>query len=312
MLRDIVRGEDQQILAVLQVIADVSPDVLVLQGFDYDLNNSALKAFNAALDNPYAHQFALRPNTGLHTGLDMDGNGRTDEPRDAQGYGRFSGEGGMAVLSRFPIMTEGVQDFSAVLWRDFPGALLPETSTGDAFPSEGALAVQRLPTTGHWVVPVDLGDNGPVHLLAFHATPPVFDGPEDRNGKRNHDEIMFWLRYLDGDFGAAPQSRFVVIGDANNDPNGGEGLNPAINALLGDPRLQDPAPRSEGSEAASGDPYDTADWDDPDPGNLRVDYVLPSTDWRVLDAGVYWPVGTAGAAAEAASRHRLVWVDLAD
>ena len=85
----------------------------------------------------------------------------------------------------------------------------------------------------------------------------------------------------------------------------------AINALLADPRLQDPAPRSEGSMAASGDPFDTADWEDPDPGNLRVDYVLPSSDWRVLRSGVYWPDGEAGVTAAKASSHRLVWVDLA-
>ena len=42
-----------------------------------------------------------------------------------------------------------------------------------------------------------------------------------------------------------------------------------------------------------GDPeYDTADFNDnPAPGNLRADYVLPSR-WglRVRDAGVFWPV----------------------
>jgi len=28
-----------------------------------------------------------------------------------------------------------------------------------------------------------------IHILASHPTPPVFDGVEDRNGRRNHDEI---------------------------------------------------------------------------------------------------------------------------
>ncbi len=36
-----------------------------------------------------------------------------------------------------------------------------------------------------------------LHLLASHPTPPAFDGPEDRNGRRNHDEIRFWNDYLD-------------------------------------------------------------------------------------------------------------------
>ena len=34
-----------------------------------------------------------------------------------------------------------------------------------------------------------------VHFLVSHPTPPVFDGPEDRNGPRNYDEIRFWADY---------------------------------------------------------------------------------------------------------------------
>ncbi len=40
-----------------------------------------------------------------------------------------------------------------------------------------------------------------------------------------------------------------------------------------------------------GDPkYDTADFSDGAPGNLRVDYVLPSANTTMLDARVFWPV----------------------
>ena len=35
-----------------------------------------------------------------------------------------------------------------------------------------------------------------VHFLVSHPTPPVFDGPEDRNGTRNFDEIRFWADYV--------------------------------------------------------------------------------------------------------------------
>ncbi len=37
---------------------------------------------------------------------------------------------------------------------------------------------------------------GTVHFLVSHPTPPVFDGPEDRNGARNADEIRLWQEYL--------------------------------------------------------------------------------------------------------------------
>lgn len=313
LLRDIVRGEDADIRAAISVLVETAPDIVALQGFDYDLTGQALGAFMDALAAAglnYPYYFARRPNTGLQTPFDLDGNGRRAEPRDAQGYGRFSGQGGMAVLSRYPIATADAQDYTELLWKDFPNALLPETDDGP-FPSQAAQDIQRLSTTAHWVVPVDVPDIGRVTLMTFHASPPVFDGPEDRNGRRNHDEILFWQHFLDGAFGPAPEDTFVLLGDFNQDPNAGEGLKAAINWALSDPRLQDPKPRSKGSAAATGDPFDTADWDDPQPGNLRVDYVLPSSDWRVLDAGVYWPVGPEGETAATASRHRIVWVDLA-
>ena len=47
------------------------------------------------------------------------------------------------------------------------------------------------------------------------------------------------------------------------------------------------------------------------PGNLRVDYVLPSAGLEITGAGVFWPVeGEPGAALIGASDHRLVWVDV--
>ncbi|MEO1555894.1 MAG: endonuclease/exonuclease/phosphatase family protein [Pseudomonadota bacterium] len=301
-LRDLVRGGDQQIEAVLAVLAAADADVLALQGIDYDLTSEALARFAKAAG--YPHHFALRPNTGMPTELDMDGDGRLGGPRDAQGYGRFSGQGGMAILSRLPIDAGNVQDLSALLWRDVPGALLPQVN-GAPFPSEEAQAIQRLSTTGHWVVPI-IGPDGPFELLTFHASPPVFDGPEDRNGKRNHDEISLWLKVLAGEVGTAPAGPFVIAGDANLDPVDGSGIKAAIEALLGSPAVQDVAPKGHYGT-------DTVDWDDPVPGDLRVDYVLPSTHWRVTDSGVLWPAPDDPFAetVASASRHRLVWVDLA-
>ena len=120
----------------------------------------------------------------------------------------------------------------------------------------------------------------------------------------------------------------MIAGDANLDVADGDGRPGAMRALLNDPRLQDPTPKSAGAVAASaqgganlsheGDPaFDTADWRDlgpTDPGNLRVDYVLPSVDWQVVDAGVFWPAPDDPLArllgGEGASRHRLVGVDI--
>ena len=118
LLRDLLRGDDPVVAAAVQATVALKADVLVLTSFDYDLDQVALDAFAgqlALLGQPYPYRFSLRPNTGVPTGLDLDGDGELGGPRDAQGYGRFSGEGGMAVLSRLPIRTGEVRDFSGFL-----------------------------------------------------------------------------------------------------------------------------------------------------------------------------------------------------
>lgn len=321
LLRDIAKGDDQA-QAVAGVIAAAAPDVLVLNGVDYDHDLKTLKALAglvAERGHDMPHLFAARPNTGWATGLDLDGDGRLGGPGDAQGWGRFAGAGGMAVLSRYPIGE--VRDLSALIWAEQDWALLP-VEDGKLFPSPEALAVQRLSSVGHWIVPVEI-DGRALSVMAFHATPPVFDGPEDRNGKRNHDEIALWQKVLDGEYGAAPAGGFVIAGDANLDPVDGQGIKRAITGLLGDKRLQDPRPESRGARAAADKgqrgnaALDTVDWpgaedENGGPGNLRVDYVLPSTGLKVEGAGVWWPApdGSGFDMATRASRHRLVWVDI--
>jgi hypothetical protein len=311
LLRDLRRGEDAQIAAILHVLAQTQPDILVLQGVDYDLDLLALSALRERISEGggprYDHLFARTPNAGLATGLDMDGDGRRGGPRDAQGYGDFTGQGGMAILSRYPVDQPGAQDFSAFLWRDLPGALLP-LRDGQPFPSGAAQAVQRLASRGHWVVPVLL-PSGPLQVMTFHATPPVFDGPEDRNGRRNHDELRFWQLYLDGAFGPPPQGWFVLMGHANLDPEAGGGRPEALRALLADPRLQEPRPLRPGAAEPR---LATVHWPPPGPGTRRVSYILPAANLSVTGAGVHWPPeGTPeGDLAAIASRHRLVWVDL--
>lgn len=332
-MRDILRGDDQA-RAVAEIVAHVAPDILVLQGVDYDSEHLALNALAALIagaghDMPY--RFARLPNSGMATGQDMDGNGRTGEPRDAQGYGRFAGAGGMAILSRLPVDEAGSTDLSALLWAELPGASVPMVN-GTPFPDAARFALQRLSSVAHWDVALSLPGGTRFRLLTWHATPPVFDGPEDRNGHRNHDESALWLRYLDGALPfPPPDGPFVVLGDANLDPEDGDGRPDALRALLADPRLQQVQPRSEGGRQAAlrdggvngghrGDPsLDTADWGDTGtgaPGNLRVSYILPSTHWSVRDAGVFWPApddplaALLGEAGNGASRHRLVWADL--
>lgn len=287
LLRDVAALKEPQVIAVLEQIKDARPDIIVLQGIDYDLQNLALAALADTLDFPY--YFSAPPNAGRMTSLDLDGNGKTGEPRDAQGYGRFFGQGAMALLSKHPILVDEVQDYSALLWRDMPGAILPQVDAAP-FPSAEAQAIQRLSSNGHWAVPVQHPTFGRITILTYHATPPVFDGPEDLNGRRNHDETAFWALYMDGIFSPPPEGQFILMGDANLDPENGDGRSAAISALLNDPRILDPLP---------GQPTVTFT----QTGPLRGDYILPSTDWTVTGAQVAPPDPDA-------SRHSLVWVDL--
>ncbi len=62
--------------------------------------------------------------------------------------------------------------------------------------------------------------------------------------------------------------------------------------------------------------FDTADFADSSPGNLRVDYVLPRKTMPITGAGVFWPESTdplfdlVGTWPFPSSDHRLVWIDV--
>lgn len=118
----------------------------------------------------------------------------------------------------------------------------------------------------------------------------------------------------------------MIAGDLNTDPEDGDGHPDAVAQLLEAARVNGTVrPAGEGGvEAAelqggandehAGDPaHDTADFaDDPGPGNLRADYVLPSRGLPVLDTAVFWPAtdDPVSEVADAASDHRMVWLDV--
>ncbi|MEK0154717.1 endonuclease/exonuclease/phosphatase family protein [Arthrobacter oryzae] len=348
---DLSTPDDQQARTVAEVIQRATPDVVLLNEFDYVPNMRAADLFRDnylaigqggadPVDYPYA--YVAPSNTGIASGFDLNNNGQVAGGDDAFGFGAFEGQYGMAILSKYPIDTENVRTFQNFLWTDMPGALLPDNPAtpepADWFSPE-ELEVVRLSSKSHWDVPVKVGRET-VHVLASHPTPPTFDGPEDRNGRRNHDEIRFWADYVtpgksayivddEGkERGLLPSEPFVVVGDQNADPLDGDSVDAAINQLLDSKQIVDPLPASDGAvEAAAlqgganathgGDPrYDTADFADAAPGNLRADYVLPSREIRVLDSGVFWPTQAeplsrlTGVYPFPSSDHRLVWVDM--
>lgn len=338
-------GRDPQVQAAAAVIRRVRPDVLVLQEIDRapgygegGVDGNARRFVSAYLDRgadplSYRYLFDAAVNTGLLSGLDLDRDGVVAGEEDlgtpawggdSFGWGVYPGQYAMAVLSNVPLDRDAVRTFQRFRWSDLPGNHLPAEFFGEV---AGAL---RLSSKAHWDLPVHLGDER-LHLLISHPTPPVFDGPEDRNGRRNFDEIAFWARYLDGDpalvddrggtGGLPPGEPFVVVGDLNADPVRGEvvaGAGRSIDTLLQHPGIQDSGTwlTSRGALAARqpGPPEYAERATAVFNGGMRLDYLLPAAGIGIVGGGVFWPdpgedpEGSAWAAA--ASDHRMVWIDL--
>lgn len=324
LVNDLITTGNPQAEAVAEILQRVRPDVVLLNEFDYDVGGEALEGFlrnylavgqNGAEALSYPYQFIAPVNTGVDSGIDLNNNGVTGEADDAFGFGTHPGQYGMVVLSRFPIQAGQVRTFQHFLWKDMPGHVMPTD-----YYSEEAQEVFRLSSKSHWDVPIEV-DGEVLHFLCSHPTPPVFDGPEDRNGRRNHDEIRFWsdyirpdANYMVDDAGNAGSlsalERFIVLGDLNADPNEGDSYGDAIGQLLEHPAIDASLlPASNGALEATNDPDDTAVF------GLRADYVLPSK-WglRVEQGSVFWPVEADVlrplVEEGASSDHRLVWMDL--
>jgi len=317
---------DPQLQKIAAIIQAVRPDVLLLNEIDHDATGRLAELLqthylgvsqNGQEPITYAYAYSPPVNTGVPSGVDLDHDGQTDGPGDAFGWGHYPGQYGMLLLSRLDAAEhQSLMDWRDQRWIDTPDHQMPT----DWYSDQAAEAMRLSSKTHALIVGQFEGQTFGVHLS--HPTPPGFDGPEDRNGKRNYDEIGLIVRNLE----EADHLPTVVMGDLNADPNDGSSRVGAIQQLLDHPRLQDPLPRSRGAaEKALADgganaehqtdpALDTADWGDQSPrgsGNLRVDYVLPTRDWRVVDAGVFWPkAGEPGHAWIEASDHRLVWVDL--
>ena len=335
-----------QVKRIAEIIQRNAPDLLLVNEFDFytqtdgqgrtvvELFHDSFLAVSQngqpALNYPY--HFTAPSNTGVHSGMDFDNSGgiTTTQGTDAYGddcfgFGWFPGQYGMVVYSKFPIITSSVRTFRNFLWKNMPGALLPDDST--TFPpkdwySLAEVNVFRLSSKSHWDLPLDLGGGHLMHFLVDHPTPPVFDLAEDRNGKRNHDEIRFWADYVDparatyhrddaGTTGGLPAgARFVIAGDHNADPVKGDSVPGSAQQFTTHPLIDNSVVPS--AAAYGNNTTNTADFT---PTDLRVDYVLPSqSGFAILNNAIYWPVAPhpqAGLVTNAnSSDHRLVWLDV--
>lgn len=236
---------------------------------------------------------------------------------DAWGFGTYPGQYGMALLvdERLRIDDRYIRTFRIFPWSFMPGALVPMTTAADGTPEPWyageAGQVFRLSSKSHWDVPVRLPNGALLHLLCSHPTPPVFDGPEQRNKMRNHDEIRFWADYVDNAAyivdenqrpGGLPSgAHFVILGDLNADPDEGDSINDPIGLLMSAPAVgPDHRPIAD-LDLPDLNPDDTAGF------GLRVDYIIQSRTITVQKSAIWRRPPASG---PFPSDHFPVWADI--
>lgn len=333
-----------QLERMAEIIQRIRPDVLLLNEFDHQegfdayqwlTKNYLQKSWNGQTPIDYPYHFVTDVNTGLDSGLDLNSDGQLHQAEDAWGYGQYTGQYGMLVLSRFPIDNKSIRTFQKLTWASMPDAQRPYHADGKPYHPDDIWQALRLSSKSHWDIPIQIDQETAIHFLVTHPTPPVFDGPEDRNGKRNYDEIRLWADYVNpladpsyliddrGQTGGLNEPYFVIAGDMNADLHDGDSSGNSILQLLDNPAVNSLCiPKSRGGvEAASEginpihqtDPAtDTSDFNDERVGNLRLDYVLPSSRLYPVDCGVFWPASDEeGSELLEGFDHRMVWVDVA-
>lgn len=329
-----LKSNNQQIKNIAEIIQRVRPDIVLLNEFDYIPKEQGVEYFNKhylnvsqqkqdAINYPYSYIAPV--NTGLATEFDLDNDGKKNAVMgDAQGFGFFEGHYGMALLSKYPIDFEKIRTLQTFKYKDMPNAQMPIIpKTAENWYNKQEWQALRLSSKSFWDLPINV-NNKTVHILASHPTPPVFDGEEDRNGKRNHDEIRLIADYVTNanyiyddngqKGGLKAQSRFVILGDLNASPEGDKARVMTTDLLLKNSLINASfVPKSEGAKEQYKESYAqnyTANW------QARVDYVLPSNyGLSVKSGGVFWPTKTSEQYRlikdrNASSDHRLVWLDL--
>ncbi len=343
--QDLAIGTASNPKRIAEIIQRVRPDVLLLCEFDFDPSGEGIANFESnylqvsqggQAPIRYKHAYMSSVNTGVDSGQDLNRDGKLGTAGDAFGFGAFPGQYGMVVMSQYEIDKPNVRTFQNFLWKDMPGALWPvDPESQKPYYNDDIRNVFRLSSKSHWDIPINIGEKT-IHFLVAHPTPPVFDEEEDRNGRRNHDEIRLLADYVTpekSDYiyddqgkkgGLSRGANFVIAGDMNADPNDGDSTLNAAKLLTEHPLINlSHTPESQGGVYYSkeqgkanqqhvGNPaFDTGDFNDQNVGNLRIDYCLPSKTLNIKQSGVFWPEpGQPGAELVIASDHRLVWVDI--
>lgn len=337
----LVTSDDDRLRQIAATLQRIRPNIVLLNEIESAKgdgpSNAEKFAYNylavsqgEGLEPLYYETYSPATNTGIHSGFDLDNSGtieatvpeRSDRQTEAHrayandcfGFGTFPGQYGMALLvdRRMDIDSDGIRTFQEFLWKDLPGALVPLNSDGTGWYAEPEWDAMRLSSKTFADVPVVLPNGTRLHVLISHPTPPAFDGEEKRNVLRNHDEIKLIRAYIDNspalyddhgrEGGLDDRAHFVILGDLNADPTDGSGIEMTLfSQLFSSHRLAKDAHPSSDIKVDQLARTDTARF------GLRVDYVLPSVEITVTEAGVWRDAGTFQ---DFPSDHFPVWADV--
>jgi endonuclease/exonuclease/phosphatase family metal-dependent hydrolase len=332
--------DNEQLQAAAEVVQSApDPDVLLINELDNNFQSGRqTDVHNAAafLENylnvpqrddlngvDFDHFYAPDSNTGVPSGIDVVKDGHDLEPgtrdygNDSFGFGEYPGQYAMAIYSKHPIHADRIRTLREFRWQDLPEDRAPTEDRYDSgvYLTEAELERFRLSSKTHADVPIWI-DGELVHAVISHPTPPVFDGDENLNGRRNYAEVKLVGDYVRGaeyvyddqgnEGGLSEDTPFVVMGDMNAEPGGEDNYDTATENLIENPRiLSEPLPESEGAAEVVGNPNATAEFE------IQADYVLPSTEFDIVDSAVVWPAEgePLRPVVETASDHRMVWVE---
>ena len=308
LVADLSTPDDPQAAATAEIIQRTRPDVLLLNEFDYVAGGEAVDLFrenylevghNGAKPIHYRYSFIAPSNTGIPSGHDLDNNGSIGGGNDAFGFGAFEGQFGMAVLSKYPIDRRHARTFQEFRWADMPGAMLPD-DPATAAPADW----YSPPSWPTYASPASRtgtcrSGSGTRPSTSWSRTRPRRSSTAPRTAtapQLRRDPVLVRLRVRRRLHVRRPRPprraapRRLVRDRRRPEQRParrrlGARRHPAADREPDGsrtrcrPRPAGPRPHRQGGANLTheSDPrYDTADFADNAPGNLRADYVLPS------------------------------------
>lgn len=262
-------NNDGQANAAAEILARFDADILEINEIQYDIAGVPNRGLPGAAGSPAPGDFADDAQNGqrladrIHaadnsvtytdtlmllgnSGFYFEGDDMDVWSYTLRGWGEWEGRFATAVLSKYPILRDQVRVIADFEWENLPDNKIAQMheENGMTLPPHFPLFEKSLN-----IVPIDV-DGVTLYLVLLHptASPASFD---PINPYRNFDELRALDLFLRGELpGVEPLPEgalFVVSGDLNADPNDGDGIEGAVDAVVNNPSLIKSYPRGAGS-----------------------------------------------------------------